>query len=81
MISLVESQRDRDCFFSICHGTAFGCKLGAIARAYGFSRDFLRLWTDGAAAYGLIDGEMTIAGRPCVLGEAREFIQIGRAHV
>lgn len=76
MISLVESQRDRDCFFSICQGTAFGCKLGAIARAYGFSRDFLRLWSDGTAAYGLLDGEMTIAGYPGEPGEAREFIQM-----
>lgn len=74
MIRLADTPRRQREFFALCRGSAFGCKLRAAAMAYGFERDFLRLWTDGSAAYCLLDGELSIAGRPEEPGEARDFL-------
>lgn len=76
MIRLADTPRGQREFFALCRGSAFGCKLGAVAMAYGFGRDFSRLWTDGAAAYCLLDGELSIAGRPEEPEEAREFLRM-----
>ncbi len=76
MIRLVSAAVEGEELFQICRGSALGCKLRAIAGAYGFSRSFLRFWTDGSAAYGLLDGQLTISGSPGDPGEAREFISI-----
>ena len=64
MIRLVGGPRERAELMDICAGSAFGCKLRAVALAYGFERDFARFWTDGGAAYCLLDGGLSIAGVP-----------------
>ena len=93
MIRLVSGPRERAEFMDICKGGAFGCKLRSVALAYGFERDFARFWTDGGASYCLLDGGLSIAGRPWNIEESREFLdvlgpgsvfcerEIGRAHV
>ena len=57
-------------------GSAFGCKLAAVEAAYGFHRDFARFWTDGFAAYGQLDGALTLAGTPQDPEEAAAFIRM-----
>lgn len=80
MIRLVDCPRREREFFDICRGKdcrsgAFGCRLAAVARAYGFSRDFARFWVGGGGAYGLLDGQMSLAGRPKDVEEARQFLR------
>ena len=58
MIRLAETA---DALRPLC-GSAFGCPILSAAAAYGFSRPFAQFWTDGAAAYGMLDGVMRIAG-------------------
>ena len=60
----------------LCQGSAFGCKLAAVEAAYGFHRDFARFWTDGFAAYGQLDGALTLAGTPQDPEEAAAFIRM-----
>lgn len=76
MIRLADTPQGQRELFALCRGSALGCKLGAVAGAYGFGLDFARFWTDGSAAYCLLDGELTIAGRPKEPQEAREFIRM-----
>ena len=59
MIRLAETA---DALRPLC-GSAFGCPILSAAAAYGFSRPFAQFWTDGAAAYGMLDGVMRIAGK------------------
>lgn len=75
MIRLVDSPRREAEFFGICRSGAFGCRLAAVARAYGFSRDFARFWVGEGGAYGLLDGQMSLAGRPEDMEEARQFLR------
>lgn len=62
MIRFVEGKALEERFFTLCAGTAFGCKLGAIARAYGFQRPFARFWVGEQTAYCLLDGVLAAAG-------------------
>lgn len=74
MIRLVDDAQRQEELYRICQGTAFGCKLSAVARAYGFGLDFARFWVGEGAAYGLLDGELSVAGEPGDFEEAREFL-------
>lgn len=74
MIRFVQSQTDRKRFFALCQGSAFGCKLAASAHAYGFDLEFARFWYSGTAAYGLLDGVLSLAGQPEDVEEARAFL-------
>lgn len=74
MIRFVDSVRRQEEFYGVCRGTAFGCKLSAVAQAYGFGLDFARFWVGEGAAYGLLDGELSVAGVPRDIEEAREFL-------
>lgn len=76
MIRLVSGPREWAEFMDICKGGAFGCKLRSVALAYGFERDFARFWTDGGASYCLLDGGLSIAGRPWNIEESREFLDV-----
>ena len=76
MIRLVGGPRERAELMDICAGSAFACKLRAVALAYGFERDFARFWTDGGAAYCLLDGGLSIAGVPADIEEGREFLDM-----
>lgn len=46
MISLVEQDSDRQRLLRLCEKTAFGCKIAAVARAYGFDKGFACFWLD-----------------------------------
>ena len=70
MIRLAETA---DALRPLC-GSAFGCPILSAAAAYGFSRPFAQFWTDGAAAYGMLDGMMRIAGTVADPEEARAFL-------
>lgn len=76
MIRFVDGAQRQEEFYGVCRGTAFGCKLSAVARAYGFGLDFARFWVGGGAAYGLLDGEMSVAGAPGDVEETREFLRM-----
>lgn len=78
MIRFVQSQRDRERFSALCQGSAFGCRLAAAAHAYGFGLEFARFWYSGTAAYGLLDGVLSLAGRPEDVEEARAFLDFLR---
>ena len=78
MIRLTESL---DTLRPLCD-SAFGCQILATAAAYGFVLPFAQFWTDGAAAYGKLDGVMRVAGTVEDVGEARAFLNaIGAARV
>lgn len=78
MIRLAETA---DALRPLC-GSAFGCPILSAAAAYGFSRPFAQFWTDGAAAYGMLDGVMRIAGTVADPEEARAFLgAVGAAQV
>lgn len=78
MIRLAETA---DALRPLC-GSAFGCPILSTAAAYGFSRPFAQFWTDGAAAYGMLDGMMRIAGTVADPEEARAFLgAVGAAQV
>lgn len=81
MIRFVESPASQQEFFALCEGTAFGCKLEAVARAYGFARPFARFWVGGGAAYCLLDGALSLAGMPEDPGEAWAFARAVDAEV
>lgn len=76
MIKFVDSARRQEELYSLCRGTAFGCRLSAVALAYGFRHGFARFWAGGGAAYCLLDGQLSIAGAPEDLTEAREFLDM-----
>lgn len=75
MIRFVDGTERQQEFFAVCQGTAFGCKLSAVAKAYGFGQDFARFWVGEGAAYGMLDGAMSVVGVPGDLSEAREFLR------
>lgn len=64
MIRFVEGEVLEQRFFALCAGSAFGCKLEALARAYGFQQPFARFWAGERAAYCLLDGVLAVAGEP-----------------
>lgn len=61
----------------LCEETAFGCKMGALIRSYGFDKRFACFWLEegAACAYCLVDGLLILSGQPGDLEEAREFMQ------
>lgn len=73
MIRFVEGRKEQESFRCFCQGSAFGCRLAATARAYGFDRSFARFWLGDGAAYCLLDGVLSVAGSPEDLEEARAF--------
>lgn len=81
MIRFVESPASQQEFFALCEGTAFGCKLEAVARAYGFARPFARFWVGSGAAYCLLDGALSLAGMPEDPGEVWAFARAVDAEV
>jgi len=47
----------------LCENSPFGCPIVSAAEAYGLEQPFARFWTDGHAAYSMLDGVMRIAGK------------------
>lgn len=74
MIRFVDDAASQGEFLALCGGSAFGCKLAAIARAYGFQRDFARFWLGESAAYCLLDSALSVVGDPGDPSEARMFL-------
>lgn len=88
VVRFVDNDALAEEFIRLCKGTAFGCKLEGVILSYGFSRPFARFWTDGSAAYGQLDGTLSLAGAPAHWEEAAAFIAMlgpeavfGPAHV
>lgn len=62
MISLADTAALQKKLYAVCADSPFGCQIASLADAYGFDRAFVLFWTDGSAAYSLMDGVMRIAG-------------------
>lgn len=82
MIRFVQDQREQQDFYKICQGSAFGCKLAAIALAYGFHQPFAQFWLSESgssqrarAAFCLLDGVLSIAGVPQDQAETMGFVR------
>lgn len=76
MIRFVEDAARQEELVALCQGSAFGCKLAAIAKAYGFRQSFARFWVGDGAAYCLLDGALSVVGTPGDPDEARKFLEI-----
>ncbi len=77
MIRFVEKEEDQRRMLRLCEETAFGCKMGALIRSYGFDKGFACFWLEegGPCAYCLVDGLLILSGQPGGQEEAREFLQ------
>lgn len=77
MIIQVETEEEKGRLLSRCERNAFGCKIYALAHAYGFDKGFSCFWVDSEsrAAYALSDGVMVISGSVGDPAEAGEFLR------
>lgn len=77
MIQLVEKEEDKQRLFQICDKTAFGCKIAAVAKSYGFDKSFACFWLDSELdiAYCLADGVMILSGTVMRGKESFEFLR------
>lgn len=64
MISLVEQDKDRKRLLELCGKTPFGCKIAAVAQAYGFDKGFACFWLDSSSdtVFCQTDGVMILSG-------------------
>ena len=76
MISFIDTPAKEKEFLVLTEGSAIGCKLQALAKAYGFHQNFIQFWSDGCAAYCLLDSELSISGRVHDPEEARAFVSM-----
>ncbi|MDE6837156.1 MAG: GNAT family N-acetyltransferase [Acutalibacter sp.] len=76
MIRFAESPEDQARLDRLCQGSALGCRLRAVAGAYGLGWGFAQFWLSDTAAYCLLDGTLSAAGLPEDPEEARAFIQM-----
>ena len=74
MICFVEGPRAQQALLDRCRGSAFGCKLAGMVKAYGFEQRLVQFWLSQTAAYGLLEGQMVLCGRPEDPAEARAFL-------
>ena len=81
MISVVEQEREKRIMLEICSKSPFGCKISAIALAYGFDKRFSMFWLDDRheAVYCLVDDTMIVAGTILDPLEALSFIKLSGA--
>jgi Acetyltransferases len=77
MIVLTETQEEQERLINICTKSAFGCKIMAIIKAYGFDKSFCCFWvdTDKELAFAKLDSLMIIAGTIENSLEVREFLK------
>ncbi|MBO5253941.1 MAG: GNAT family N-acetyltransferase [Clostridia bacterium] len=58
----------------LCENSPFGCPIISAAEAYGLEQPFARFWTDGSAAYSMLDGVMRISGKITDAEEVSAFL-------
>lgn len=76
MISFVEQESDRQKLLRLCKKTAYGCKIAALARAYGFEKSFVCFWLDAKneTVFCQTDGDMIISGTVLDREETESFL-------
>lgn len=76
MISLVEQESEQQLLLRLCKKTAYGCKIAALAKAYGFEKSFACFWLDpkSETVFCQADGEMIISGTVLDPDETRSFL-------
>lgn len=77
MIQFVENDQQKRRLLQLSEGTAFGCKMAAFVRSYGFDKGFACFWLEEKSdcAYCLMDGLLIVSGTPGDPEEARQFLQ------
>ena len=77
MILLVQKNKEKQQLLEACEKTAFGCKISAVAKAYGFDRSFASFFldTESTAMYCMLDGVVVIAGTVINGEEASNFLR------
>ena len=63
MIAMIEEEKQKQRLLQACGKTAFGCKIAAIALAYGLDKSFACFWmdTETDVVYCMVDGLMILA--------------------
>lgn len=76
MIQFVENDQQKRRLYQLSEETAFGCKMAAVIRSYGFDKGFACFWLEdkSGCAYCLMDGGLIISGTPQDLAEAKQFL-------
>lgn len=77
MIQFVENDQQKLRLMQLAEGSAFGCKMAAFVRSYGFDKGFACFWLEEKSdcAYCLMDGLLIVAGTPGGPEEARAFLR------
>lgn len=77
MISFVEKDTDRQLLLRLCKKTAYGCKIAALAAAYGFEKSFVCFWLDAKnkVVFCQTDGDMIISGTVLDREETEAFLR------
>lgn len=77
MIQFVEKDGDKRRLLRLCEESAFGCKMAALIRSYGFDKGFACFWLEDKSdcAYCMVDGLLMVCGEIGDGTEAREFLQ------
>lgn len=76
MISFVEQESGRQKLLRLCKKTAYGCKIAALAHAYGFEKGFVCFWLDvkNETVFCQTDGDMIISGTVLDREETESFL-------
>lgn len=76
MIQIVDNLDAQDLLLKLCEKNAFGCKIAAIALAYGFDKKFACFWIskETSAVYCMADEIMIISGTIQNAAETRAFL-------
>lgn len=77
MIQLVENDQQKRRLLQLSESSAFGCKMAACIRSYGFDKGFACFWLEEKSdcAYCLMDGRLILSGTPGNAEEARQFLR------
>lgn len=76
MIAIVSNEKDKRKMLELCEKTPYGCKISAIATAYGFDRNFSNFWIDqtSGAVFCLVDDVFVISGTVGDVEETNAFM-------
>lgn len=76
MIQFVENDQQKRRLYQLSEESAFGCKMAAFVRSYGFDKGFACFWLEdhSPCAYCLMDGQLILSGVPQDAAEARQFL-------
>ncbi len=78
MITLVETEEQKQELLRLCEGSAFGCKILGVVKAYGFNKGFACFWLEDKRelAFCLADDVMILTGRVSDPEETRQFMRV-----